>query len=89
MTTEQSLLFSSEEGKGYCFLKHNPLITDRASEAQEMTCARTIIIATRSSSRTKRTARIIMGGEYDTLRGIEGGWVVTDDIGSKTREEIL
>lgn len=30
-----------------------------------------------------------MGGEYDMLRGIERGWVVTNDIGSKAREEML
>lgn len=54
-----------------------------------MTRAGTIIIATRSSGRAERTARIIMGGEYDMLCGIESGWVVTDDIGSKTKKEIL
>lgn len=54
-----------------------------------MICVRIIIIVIRSLSRIKRIVRIIMGGEYDMFCGIEGGWVVIDDIGSKIREEIL
>lgn len=30
-----------------------------------------------------------MGREYDMLSGIESGWVVTNDIGGKTKKEIL